>query len=98
MYEFIKKLVIHIPEKNLKMIRYFGIYSRTKKGQNNFIKILDDKILRLRKSLHKWEYRILTAFGVCPKCNKKMKFYDIVYGKYGSIREYLKNKILKETE
>uniref|UniRef100_UPI00374E88C2 IS91 family transposase n=1 Tax=Clostridium butyricum TaxID=1492 RepID=UPI00374E88C2 len=101
-YEFIKKLIIHIPEKNFKMIRYFGIYSRTKKGQNNFIKMLDDKILRLRKSLYKWEYRILAAFGVstcnCPKCNKKMRFYDIVYGKYGSIREYLKKKILKETE
>ncbi|WP_294124803.1 transposase [uncultured Clostridium sp.] len=25
-YEFIKKLIIHIPEKNFKMIRYFGIY------------------------------------------------------------------------
>ena len=25
-YEFIKKLIIHIPEKNFKRIRYFGIY------------------------------------------------------------------------
>ena len=25
-YEFIKKIIIHIPEKNFKMIRYFGIY------------------------------------------------------------------------
>lgn len=25
-YEFIKKLIIYIPEKNFKMIRYFGIY------------------------------------------------------------------------
>lgn len=101
-HEFIKKLIIHIPEKNFKMIRYFGIYSRRNKGQNNFIKMIDDRILKLKKSLHKWEYRILAAFGVspcdCPKCNKKMRFYDIVYRKYGSIREYLKKKILKETE
>ena len=27
-----------------------------------------------------------------------MRFYDIVYRKYGSIREYLKKKFLKETE
>ena len=84
------------------MIRYFGIYSRRNKGQNNFIKMIDDRILKLKRSLHKWEYRILAAFGVSPcdypKCNKKMRFYDIVYRKYGSIREYLKKKILKETE
>lgn len=33
-YEFIKKLIIHIPEKNFKMVRYFGIYSRRSKGQH----------------------------------------------------------------
>lgn len=101
-YEFIKKLIIHIPEKNFKMIRNFGIYSRRSKGKNNFIKMMDDKILKLRKSLHKWEYRILASFGVnpckCPKCNNQMSFYDIVYGNYGSIREYLKNKIIGQTE
>lgn len=101
-HKFIKKLIIHIQEKNFKMIRYFGIYSRRNKRQNNFIKMIDERILKLRKSLHKWEYRILAAFGVspctCPKCNGTMRFYDIFYGKYGSIREHLKKKILKETE
>jgi hypothetical protein len=101
-YEFIKKLIIHIPEKNFKMVRYFGLYSRRSKGKNNFIKMIDEKILHLKKSLRKWEYRILASFGVdpckCPNCNKTMRFYDIVYGKYGSIREYLRNKIITETE
>ena len=27
-----------------------------------------------------------------------MRFYDIVYPKYGSMREYLKNKMLEETK
>ena len=101
-YEFIKKLIIHIPEKNFKMIRYFGIYSRRSKEKNNFIKMIDEKILRLRKSLGKWEYRILATFGVnpckCSKCNKNMRFYDIVYGNYGSIREHLKKKFIFEAE
>ena len=30
-YEFIKRIIRHIPEKNFKMIRYFGIYSRRSK-------------------------------------------------------------------
>ena len=101
-YEFIKKLIIHIPEKNFKMVRYFGIYSRRSKGQHNFIKMIEDKILKLRRSLDKWQYRILASFGVnpcdCPICNKRMRFYDIVYPKYGSMREYLKSKIIEETK
>ena len=84
------------------MVRYFGIYSRRSKGQHNFIKMIEDKILKLRRSLDKWQYRILASFGVnpcdCPICNKRMRFYDIVYPKYGSMREYLKSKIIEETK
>lgn len=100
-YEFIKKLIIHIPEKNFKMVRYFGIYSRRTKGKHNFIKMIENSILKLRRSLDKWQYRILATFGVspcnCPVCNKRMRFYDIVYPKYGSMRNYLKDKIIIDT-
>lgn len=101
-YEFIKKLIIHIPEKRFNMVRYFGIYSRRNKGSYNFFKMIDNKILKLTKSLNKWQYRILASFGVnpcdCPICKKRMKFYDIVYPRYGSIREYLKIKIIEDTK
>ena len=43
-YEFIKKLIIQIPEKNFKMIRNFDIYSRRSKGKKNFIKMMEDKM------------------------------------------------------
>ena len=99
-HEFLKKVIIHIPEKHFKMIRYFGIYSRRSRKKDIFIKMLSDKILKIRKSIAKWEYRILAAFGVnpckCPKCGSTMKFYDIVYGKYGSIRGYLRKKFINE--
>ena len=101
-YEFIKKVIIHIPEKNFKMIRYFGIYARRSKKKNNFIKMLDEKIIKIRKSVAKWEYRILASFGVdpckCQKCNTTMRFNDIVYSKYGSMREYLRKRIVEENE
>jgi hypothetical protein len=84
------------------MIRYFGLYSRRTKGKTNFIKMIDEKILKVRKSIANWEYRILATFGVdpcrCPNCKGKMKFYDIVYGDYGSIREYLRKKITLKAE
>lgn len=99
-HEFIKKIIIHIPEKNFKMIRYFGIYSRRSKGTYNFIKMIDERIIKLRKAIAKWQYRILAVYGVdvckCPKCGCKMVFYDIVYKQYGSIREYLRKKIISE--
>lgn len=99
-HEFLKKVIIHIPEKHFKMIRYFGIYSRRSGKKDIFIKMLDDKILKIRKSISKWEYRILATFGVnpckCPKCGSTMKFYDIIYEKYGSIRGYLRRKFLDE--
>lgn len=102
MDEFIKKLIVHIPEKNFKMVRYYGIYSRRPKEKTNFIKMIEERIVKLKQSFNRWEYRILSTFGVssceCPQCNRKMKFYDIVYPKYGSIREYLRRKILIEKE
>ena len=101
-YEFIKRIIRHIPEKNFKMIRYFGIYSRRSKGKVNFIKMIDKRILSIRKSIANWENRILAIAGVdpckCPNCNNKMRFHDIVYPKYGSMRERLRIKIISENE
>ena len=101
-YEFIKRIIRHIPEKNFKMIRYFGIYSRRSKGKVNFIKMIDKRILSIRKSIANWENRILAIAGVdpckCPNCKNKMRFYDIVYPKYGSMRERLRIKIISENE
>ena len=101
-YEFIKRIIRHIPEKNFKMIRYFGIYSRRSKCKVNFIKMIDKRILSIRKSIANWENRILAIAGVdpckCPNCKNKMRFHDIVYPKYGSMRERLRIKIISENE
>ncbi|WP_238902036.1 MULTISPECIES: transposase [unclassified Clostridium] len=99
-YEFIKKLIVHIPDKNFKMIRYFGLYTSRNKLKDNLIKMLDKRILDLKKSIRRWEYRILASFGVeprkCPVCGESMIFYDIVYKNYGSIRGMLKDKFINE--
>ena len=101
-YEFIKRIIRHIPEKNFKMIRYFGIYSRRSKCKVNFIKMIDKMVLSIRKSIANWENRIIAITGVdpckCPNCNNKMRFHDIVYPKYGSMQERLRIKIISENE
>ena len=48
------------------MIRYFGIDSRRSKGKVNFIKMIDKRILSIRKSIANWENRILAIAGVDP--------------------------------
>lgn len=82
------------------MARYFGLYSRRNKDKDKFIKMIDKKIVQIKKSIEKWEYRLLASFGVdtckCPKCGGKMRFNDIVYPRYGSMREYFKRKFIQE--
>ncbi|MDF2883258.1 MAG: transposase [Clostridiaceae bacterium] len=53
------------------MIRYFGLYSRGNKDKGEFIKMIDKKIVQIKKSLEKWEYIILASFEIDPcKCPK----------------------------
>ena len=68
-FEFIKKVIIHISDKNFKMVKYFGLYSRRNKDKDKFIKIIDDKIVQIKKSIEKWEYRLLASFGVLKSSN-----------------------------
>ena len=59
--EFITRLIQHIPAKNFKMIRYYGLYSRTK-NKKSFVKRDKQetiiKYFRSRHSIH------------CPFCGK----------------------------
>ena len=64
--------------------------------------MIDKKIISIRKSIENWENRILAIAGVnpckCSNCGNMMRFYDIVYPKYGSMRERLRIKFTKENE
>ncbi|EQB88360.1 hypothetical protein M918_24590 [Clostridium sp. BL8] len=100
--DFIKKLIIHIPEKHFRMIRYYGIYSSNNKCENKFFKLINEKVAEELKKLRKWEYRILKYFGIdplkCEKCKKYMVINRIYHPKYGDIRDYYYNKIKDEVK
>ncbi len=94
--EFIKKVIIHIPEKNFKMIRYYGIYARNNKHKGKFFRLINEKVFLELKKLRKWEYRILKAFGIdplkCERCGSTMHLDGIYYNKSGNlIEKYKKN-------
>lgn len=72
-FEFISSIIQHLPERNFRMIRYYGIYSRnniqryTKVGIQSAI---DGKILKKSKE---------DTIVYCPCCYEKMEF--VIYVK-----------------
>ena len=96
-FEFIKKVIIHIPEKHFKMIRYYGIYARNNKHKGEFFKLINEKVAIELKKLRKWEYRILKAFGIdplkCEKCGSTMHLDGIYYKKSENLIEKYKRNL-----
>ena len=102
--EFIKKLVIHIPEKQFKMIRYYGIYGKNAKPREKLImmKSISDKVKEFKRKQDNWRVRIMKAFGhdplKCEKCGKTMVFSDVYSKKYGRASERYRRRILAEAK
>ncbi len=87
--EFIGRLVRHIPEKNYRMIRYYGIYANSVK--NELWELLAYQISKLftlaklifapKRILNSWRDRVMSSTGcdplVCKKCNIQMELTEI---------------------
>lgn len=78
-FEFIRLLLSHIPEKNFKIVRYVGIYSRRgyKHRQTEF---LEGEILFIKRS---WREEIKKVFKYdplkCPYCETEMELIGTCY-------------------
>lgn len=75
-FDFIKKLIIHIPNKGFNIIRYYGIYSM-KKSKTEHLKRIKEK---LTKPL-KWIDKLFLHFKCNPlkcSCGNTLKFQFIV--------------------
>lgn len=75
-YDFFKRLIIHIPEENFKTVRYYGIYSKKHKFHDKMIMLMKSHTKELRKKLSTWRMMILKDFDTdpltCPKCGNLM--------------------------
>jgi len=94
--EFIKKVIIHIPERQFKMIRYYGIYANSIKKKSKVIKMVHEKIFEISKKYKTWRKRIQLSFGhdplECKKCGEIMVLSDIVYPRHGSVLEMIRER------
>lgn len=99
---FIARVIMHLPDKNFNMIRYYGMYAKNNKHKGTFYKLLDDKTLEELKKLNKWKYRILKEFGVnplkCPSCGTMMSLADIIINNKGSCIERIYNEMKLKTK
>lgn len=78
-FEFIKRLIIHIHEYQFKTIRYYGFYSSSSHKRYNQFKLLVDKDkLPFFKSLNRWRMMLISSFKrdplKCPNCGTIMEF------------------------
>jgi hypothetical protein len=81
-FEFIKRLIIHIPDEQFKMIRYYGLYAKEYTHSSKLILLDSIEKRKLRKKLSHWRARILLSFGIDPllcSCGTKMELVEIFY-------------------
>ena len=70
-FEFIKKVIVHIPDKFFNMLRYYGLYAT---GHELYL-LKKPRPVHLQKQIDSWRFRIMSSFGFDPircKCGKIM--------------------------
>ena len=82
-YEFIQRLIMHIPEPNFKYIRFYGAYNNSTKIYIDVAKLMNDEKIKFKKSLNSWRRKILINFHIdpliCPNCHEEMVYYKSYY-------------------
>ena len=81
--DFIRLLIQHIPEKNFKMIRYYGLYARHREFDSKLVRFRTREQHRYMMRFNEWRNAILVSFGYdplqCPHCKKEMSFVELFY-------------------
>ncbi len=81
--DFMQRLIRHIPEKNFKMIRYYGIYARHRCSDTKLRRVIPKEKHRILLSFNRWRDCLLSSFGYdplkCPDCGSTMLFLELYF-------------------
>jgi hypothetical protein len=92
--DFIKRLIVHIPEKHFKMLRYYGIYAKHHKQEKVLRRCISVEKRKFLRSTLYWRESILLSFGYdplkCPKCGTSMLAMEVYYKKTALFEQYRK--------
>lgn len=86
-FEFISRIILHIPEKNQKYIRYYGCYNESTKIVTSKMKEMfrkfNQKSIELKKTITNWRLNIQFSFNIdplkCPNCDTIMIYAESVW-------------------
>lgn len=82
-YEFISRIIVHIPDYNFKQIRFYGAYHNSTILKIDVVKLLPKEKADYKKILNNWRSLILLSFKsdplICPVCKNIMIYYNSVY-------------------
>ena len=91
---FIQKLIVHIPEKHFKMLRYYGIYAKHHKQEKKLRKCISAEKQRFLRSIQDWRQSILLSFGYdplcCSECGTSMLVLEVYHKKTTLFEQYRK--------
>ena len=78
--QFIKLLIIHIPDEQFKMVRYYGLYAKKYKHSSKLFLLVsrERKNFVIRHS--NWRARHLISFGIDPlkcQCGNTMELFEV---------------------
>lgn len=98
--DFIRLLIQHIPEKNFKMTRYYGLYARHREKDKSLYKAVHKSKHQFLRNFTMWRTNILLSFGydplICPKCRHEMSLVDLYYNRQRvSLEELYKKAMTK---
>jgi len=93
-FDFIKRLIVHIPEKHFKMLRYYGIYAKHHPQEKRLRKAVSPEKHRFFLRHSDWRNMILLSFGLdplqCKKCGTSMLALEVYYKKTALFERYRK--------
>lgn len=79
--DFIKRLIMHIPEKHFKQIRYYGLYARHRETDKKLNLAIAREKRPVILSFNRWRDCIMRSFGYdplsCPCCGRTMLFLEL---------------------
>lgn len=76
-FDFLKRLVVHIPDRYFNMIRYYGLYAKYAKPHSLILKYRNKPPRHILRQLNLWHIRIQASFHINPlkcTCGKYMGF------------------------
>ena len=84
-FKFIAHLIMHIPDRNFRMIRYYGFLSNRTRGKmlpavyQAIKQFIPKKIQKLTWRMMYW-MRYKKDPLTCPNCNTEMRLSGVYYG------------------